>query len=144
MPQRIQLRRVEGWRKPEQAIVVARPSKWGNPFLIGENSPWAPYKPMDAPQAVAVYRYAWDTPEGRMRARELAGRDLACWCLLDQPCHADVLLELANAPSLGMSHLATAGERERVPPLAGGASETAAGADAPPSISPAAHERNLQ
>lgn len=27
---------------------------------------------------------------------ELAGRDLACWCPLDQPCHADVLLELAN------------------------------------------------
>lgn len=28
--------------------------------------------------------------------RELAGRDLACWCPLDQPCHAEVLLELAN------------------------------------------------
>ncbi len=28
---------------------------------------------------------------------ELRGRDLACWCPLDQPCHADVLLELANA-----------------------------------------------
>lgn len=30
---------------------------------------------------------------------ELAGRDLACWCPLDQPCHADVLLEIANAAS---------------------------------------------
>jgi len=29
---------------------------------------------------------------------ELRGHDLACWCPLDQPCHADVLLELANAP----------------------------------------------
>jgi hypothetical protein len=28
--------------------------------------------------------------------RDLAGRDLACWCPLDQPCHGDVLLELAN------------------------------------------------
>ncbi len=28
--------------------------------------------------------------------RELAGRDLACWCPLDGPCHADVLLEVAN------------------------------------------------
>lgn len=27
---------------------------------------------------------------------EIAGLDLACWCPLDQPCHADVLLELAN------------------------------------------------
>lgn len=26
----------------------------------------------------------------------LRGKDLACWCRLDQPCHADVLLELAN------------------------------------------------
>ena len=31
----------------------------------------------------------------RLRA-EVAGRDLACWCPLDSPCHADVLLELAN------------------------------------------------
>ncbi len=29
---------------------------------------------------------------------ELRGKDLACWCGLDQPCHADVLLEWANAP----------------------------------------------
>ena len=29
--------------------------------------------------------------------RELSGRDLACWCPVDQPCHADVLLELANS-----------------------------------------------
>lgn len=28
--------------------------------------------------------------------RELAGKDLACWCPLDQPCHADVLLEISN------------------------------------------------
>lgn len=31
------------------------------------------------------------------RLQELHGHDLACWCRLDQPCHADVLLELANA-----------------------------------------------
>ncbi|WP_156803257.1 DUF4326 domain-containing protein, partial [Mycobacterium gordonae] len=34
MPSRIQLRRTKGWRKPEGAIVVARPSKWGNPFRL--------------------------------------------------------------------------------------------------------------
>lgn len=34
-PRRIQLRRTKGWRKPEGAIVVARPSKWGNPFRVG-------------------------------------------------------------------------------------------------------------
>lgn len=31
--------------------------------------------------------------------RELAGKDLACWCPLGQPCHADVLLEIANGPA---------------------------------------------
>jgi len=37
----------------------------------------------------------------------LRGHDLACWCALDQPCHADVLLEIANAPPL------TEAEREK-------------------------------
>ena len=32
MPERIQLRRTKDWRKPEGAIVVSRPSRWGNPF----------------------------------------------------------------------------------------------------------------
>jgi hypothetical protein len=31
---------------------------------------------------------------------ELRGKNLACWCKPDQPCHADVLLELANAEPL--------------------------------------------
>lgn len=37
----------------------------------------------------------WYPTDAQIRA-ELAGRDLACWCPLDQPCHADVLLEIAN------------------------------------------------
>jgi hypothetical protein len=32
MPKRIQLRRAKGWKKPAGAVVVARPTKWGNPF----------------------------------------------------------------------------------------------------------------
>lgn len=32
----------------------------------------------------------------RRSLHELAGKDLACWCPLDKPCHADVLLRLAN------------------------------------------------
>ena len=35
MPERIHLRRAKGWRKPESAITVARPSSWGNPFRLG-------------------------------------------------------------------------------------------------------------
>jgi hypothetical protein len=36
-PRRIQIRRTKGWRKPEGAISVARPHKWGNPFKVGEH-----------------------------------------------------------------------------------------------------------
>lgn len=95
MPQRIQLRRTKGWRKPECAVSVARFGRWGNPFRVG--SPGVP----DAAAAVRVYRdYANHAVGLKADARrELAGRDLACWCPLDQPCHADVLLEIANTPT---------------------------------------------
>ncbi len=118
MPERIQRRRSKGSKLPEGAIYVGRPTKWGNPFGVGQ--------PCDDP----LYRNAVvdGTPlarrgvvENRAHAvelfafwlvakvpytqvdirRELAGRDLACWCPLPesgQPdhCHAAVLLELAN------------------------------------------------
>jgi hypothetical protein len=105
-PTRIQLRRTKGWRKPEGAVVVARPSKWGNPWRVGDHAmvEW----PMGAEVqtarevvitpgiAVELYRWAF-TPDANDIRAELAGRDLACWCPLDQPCHADVLLEIANS-----------------------------------------------
>lgn len=52
--------------------------------------------------AVAWFRRLADNWTASLRAecqRELAGRNLACWCPLSQPCHADVLLEIANAPT---------------------------------------------
>lgn len=104
-PKRIQLSRKKGYRKPEGAVVVARPGKWGNPFRIGEFwilradefEIWRGTVE-DAEHAVALYRqYLGMYPTLRARAEEaLRGRDLACWCPLDQPCHADVLLEVAN------------------------------------------------
>lgn len=119
MPERIQLSRKKGWRKPENTVVVARPSKWGNPYRISEES-------VDNAQAFVVRgshvmgvfdtindarREAVDLFElniGPMGAweydrdtlvrliDELRGKNLACWCPLDQPCHADVLLDIAN------------------------------------------------
>jgi hypothetical protein len=95
MPERIQLSRRKGWRKPENTVVVARPSKWGNPFRVGDNG-------MTRAQAVAHYRHLFTRPglageaDRAIIRAELAGKNLACWCPLDQPCHADVLLELAN------------------------------------------------
>ena len=88
MPERIQLRRTKGWRKPDGAVVVARPSRWGNPFRVGVDG--------DRAQCVAAYRGALEQGELPFTVadirRELAGHDLACWCPLDEPCHADVLL----------------------------------------------------
>lgn len=100
-PRRIQLRRTKGWRKPEGAIVVARPSKWGNPFRVGEvveRRSGRSERVRDRAHAVALYRrWLFHQERSLNLVPELAGRDLACWCPLDQPCHADVLLEVANA-----------------------------------------------
>ena len=84
-PRRIQLRRTRGWRKPPRTIVVARPTRWGNPFPV-----------IDGDRAGAVENYrAWLATSGP-DPTELRGFNLACWCPLDQPCHVDVLLERAN------------------------------------------------
>ena len=99
MPERVQLRRSKGWRMPPDTLKVDRTTRWGNPFRIGE--PGVP----DAETAVRMFRESIASGQalskseqlspGRIEA-ELAGKNLACWCRLDQPCHADVLLELAN------------------------------------------------
>lgn len=109
MPERIQLRRTKGWRKPEGAIVVARPSKWGNPYRIDDyRADWPDATDADLrSMAVSDFRGLvegrWDHLDPRPPAypsveeirAELAGRNLACWCP-GPPCHADVLLEIAN------------------------------------------------
>lgn len=94
---------------PEGAVYVGRGSKWGNPWRVGEpyiqNATDAARRfsaavegftsnecfcPPDAHPDSYIGRIIRDLPE-------LRGKDLACWCRLDQPCHADVLLKLANA-----------------------------------------------
>ena len=114
-PQRLRLSRAKGARLPAGAISVARPSRWGNPWPVGDvigSDVDAPdrYRGVGAvitPEiAVALYRSALVGSSPRWRVglwidlddvrRELRGHDLACWCPLDQPCHADVLIELAN------------------------------------------------
>ena len=105
MPKRIQLSRRKGWRKPKGCIVVSRPSKWGNPFRIGDVYIWADRQreTITRERAVELHRQ-WalrGTVEGRrwrntVRAA-LRGHDLGCWCG-EGPCHAEVLLEIANSP----------------------------------------------
>lgn len=135
-PQRVQLHRTKGWRKPPNTVVVARPSRWGNWFVISSaGEQYARYRdalvdpdalivyavdkrgyrtgtrfavmggPVDARRlAVDLYRRSLeatflevDGPLNRDHyLADLRGKNLACWCPPDQPCHADVLLELAN------------------------------------------------
>lgn len=97
MPKRIQRKRTRGWRMPEGAIYVGRPTRFGNPFPFG---PGAYYKTRE--ESVAAYKRSVELglkeiPIWKELLQTLAGHDLTCWCPLDQPCHADVLLELANA-----------------------------------------------
>lgn len=157
LPKRIQRRRTAGWRMPEAAVYVGRPSRWGNPFQYRDQSRglvrygpqhldrfgrgwdyegrcsgpgshdlwfsaddvvktdvrWATHS-----ELVELFRLTLLNPTPGMLAaypsgrgnflkvtaddirHELAGKDLACWCPLSQPCHADVLLELANTADL--------------------------------------------
>ena len=84
---------------PENTVYVGRPTKWGNPFTVGARTVWAGgRKVQDNRHAVALFRGAALQQERLVEAAqtELRGKNLACWCPLDQPCHADVLLELAN------------------------------------------------
>jgi hypothetical protein len=72
---------------PPNTVYVGRPSKWGNPFKQGP----------DGNIDTVLFRYKqW--LEGELEDRphlldELKGKDLACWCPLDKPCHADVILK---------------------------------------------------
>lgn len=120
---------------PEGAIYVGRPTVWGNPYRVirqGKttwevyafegSSPMASFQSRTGIEARAFaverllclidnYRDPWGADRIR---KELAGSDLACWCPLDQPCHADVLLEIANrqyAPQFLTNVFAAARER---------------------------------
>jgi hypothetical protein len=113
-PRRIQLSRKRGWRLPEGAVVVARPSRWGNPFTAAKAIEAGYAKPANANAFVVECFREWLTPgyhsglwwmgpesdakkaEMRKGLADLRGKNLACWCPPGAACHADVLLELAN------------------------------------------------
>jgi len=98
-PIRVQLKRTKGWRMPENTVKVDRTTKWGNPFLVGASRTATPQ------WAVAAFRRCMDKENGEWWLldfdpshgfEDLRGKNLACWCPIGSPCHADVLLELAN------------------------------------------------
>lgn len=78
---------------PPNTVKVTRPGKWGNPFRVGDNYGAGP---LDAQTAVELFRVDGVTRNIRDAAHELKGKNLGCWCPIGTPCHADVLLEIAN------------------------------------------------
>jgi len=121
-PQRIQRKRSKGWRMPEGTVYVGRPTEWGNPFsastfahksdlwerdrFLGQSTDpdWARREAVErfALHIGPMGSYEYDDDKLDRLRSELAGRDLACWCPLEDaqgnrvPCHADVLLAIAN------------------------------------------------
>lgn len=100
MGKRIQRKRTKGWKMPPNTVYVGRPTKWGNPFRV-RGKCFIPAIQQTAAQAVKRFRESIHPVPLQLGfaqgdISELRGKDLACWCPLDQPCHADVLLEIAN------------------------------------------------
>ena len=97
-PQRIHRERRKGWHMPPNTVSVCRPSRWGNIYVINGIHPETGEK-VSRERAIELYA-EWVQPHANIIREELAGKNLACWCRLDQVCHATVLLEIANAPAL--------------------------------------------
>ncbi len=106
-PHRVRLSRKKGWKLPPDTASVARPGRWGNPFsVVPDAAPGTPVAmryiamPSVAEAVAAFRRWLQEDPAGRQLAQEaqvaLRGKNLACWCPLDGPCHAEVLLDIAN------------------------------------------------
>ena len=92
-PQRIQRKCTKGWKMPDNTVYVGRPTKWGNPFKVnqaGTHDECVQFFSIDIGFMNSRLEFMFD------EIGQLRGKNLACWCPLDRPCHADVLLELAN------------------------------------------------
>jgi hypothetical protein len=119
MPKRIQRKRTKGWRLPEGAVCVTRPGRFGNPFPVAiygidlslklfsdtARGIWNPTNVKDLEDAAVAIIYdlhcTWmrrlENHPIEVIRRELKGKDLCCFCSLDQPCHADTLLTISNS-----------------------------------------------
>lgn len=76
-------------KRPKDCVFIGRPSKWGNPYVIGR----------DGGRELVIDRYRHyilNSPLLGDVLRELRGKHLVCFCA-PLPCHGDVLLEIANA-----------------------------------------------
>lgn len=110
-PIRIQRKRTKGWKMPANTVYVGRGTKWGNPFEVGAMAtvvvknkrnklrpPQEQHMLLNNDMAVLLYRERVQNAiaAGLLNISELHGKNLACFCPLEKPCHADILLKLAN------------------------------------------------
>ena len=130
MPERIQRKRSKGWRMPENTVYVGRPTKWGNPWtlqaaidyklfehafcaviIVKELEAWLKGTWSEKSEHLGMWKKLEKQREILLSSLpELRGKNLACWCTPGQPCHADVLLRLANIACTGQ--LAGAGKAD--------------------------------
>lgn len=107
-PRRVTLSRAKGWSMPPNTVKVDRSTKWGNPFVVGEDGPAGYCVELYARMlggllcvtngaSIAEQRVVRDYTLAHIE--QLRGKNLACWCRSDRPCHADVLLKIANSTS---------------------------------------------
>ena len=120
---RVQRKRTKGFKLPENTKCVNRGTKWGNPIKLMAGiiyidasyrrkilSNWVYYNVGDIEHVVYLYRKLWDgnrfqNPDlqywsdkfKELDLKEIEGKNLACFCSLSDPCHADVLIEKANS-----------------------------------------------
>jgi hypothetical protein len=117
-PVRIQRSRKKGYKTPENTVYVGRPTKFGNPFKLTPDgwimcystkrniqSPWIFWSACGGfclSDIVELYE-RWLKGEFKLSYLPippdysiLKGKNLSCFCSLDNPCHADVLLRLSN------------------------------------------------
>jgi hypothetical protein len=112
-PRRVKLSRRTGYRMPTNSVKCARPAKYGNPFVVAPRYPgWsrlgaALYISVGtAAEAKENHRkwlvghlgvIGWVPPSVEQIKADVRGKNLACFCDLDEPCHCDTLLEIANS-----------------------------------------------
>ena len=95
-PIRVQRKRTKGWKMPPNTVYVGRANGvsiytvYQNPYRIGVDGDREKVLNLYVKQVVPSFDFS-------ILRKRLGGKNLACWCALDQPCHADIVLELANA-----------------------------------------------
>lgn len=105
---RIQRKRTRGWTMPLNTVYVGRPTIWGNPFPIityGERAldlyrRWIWSEMSESEMATLSHNggpnFSLADRRQRLNFVRLRGKNLACWCREESPCHADILLAIAN------------------------------------------------